>query len=291
MPITESRHTPTGKPLTAAQFPVRDYRTVKANKLKQMDVDIKEVVKNLMGTTQTSFYGILTKVVTAHLFAVLTDMLEWAVAIAPYDTGELRRSGVVNAFTKSGTSMLVADTDADASGDFTVTQNIKELTRPTPRIQAEISFSRGGSVKDEEGNVIAADVALWAHEELLPYSPRPKKESLRDKWVATKPSPIPQATGPKYLSRAVDKYKHRLVRMMDVAKDDAMAIYNAKYAGGRARRPSPPPSTTPPPRSPTRKQVWAYQAKQARRTGFRPSYKKAKQEVHRKMISDWAWGR
>jgi hypothetical protein len=211
-------------------------RSIKEKGLRQMDADIKSVMDSIFFAKRTTLYGMLVEAVSRNLFTVLTDMLEMAVEIAPYRTGELRESGVVDAFVGSGrTSMLIADVDADKSGSFTVNQKVKSLTRPYARIETEISFKREGEVKDPEGNIIALDIALWAHEDLLPYAPRPKRESLKDYYVATKKGVLPKSTGPKYLSRAVDQYKHRIQGLMEEATEEAIRKYNAKY-GGKARR-------------------------------------------------------
>jgi hypothetical protein len=214
---------PRGVGAYAGEYPVQDYRTVKNKKLAEMDADIKAVVDSLISlTNRNSFYRILVEYISRDLIDFCVRVLSEAVKRCPYETGELRSSGQVNFYLGSGrTSTLVADTDADASGNFTVNKLTDSIRQVSNRIEAEISFER-----TDKG----IDIALWTHEDLLPWVPRPKGASQKGKWYARQPG-----TGPKYLESAVNENRFRVSSLMEKATKRAIQEYNRRH-GTRTRR-------------------------------------------------------
>ena len=219
---------PRGVGAFAGEYPAQDYRTVKSKKLKEMDADIKSVVDSITNLTdRNSFYRLLTQYVSEELIAFCVEVLDMAVSIAPYETGELRSSGQVNFYVGGGhTSALIAEVEADSSGGYKVKKLVDSINRPASKIEAEISFE-----KVDKG----IDIALWAHEDLLPWINRPKRGDQIGKWYARQPGPEPKSTGPKYLSRAVDEYRPKLTGLMETATVKAIQEYNRKH-GTRVRR-------------------------------------------------------
>jgi len=219
---------PRGVGAYIGEYPAQDYRTVKAKKLKEMDADIKAVVDSLIGLkNRNSFYRLIVDYISRDLIDFCVNVLHMAVSIAPYETGELRRSGQVNFYLGRGrTSTLVADVDAGADGNFTVNKLVDSIRQVSNRIEAEISFER-----TDKG----IDIALWAHEDLLPWVPRPKRESQKGRWHARQVGIEPKSTGPKYLERAVNEHKRLLMGIMERATTRAIQEYN-KIHGTRIRR-------------------------------------------------------
>lgn len=211
-----------------ATYTAQDYRTVKAQMLSEMDADIRAVVDSLVSlTNKNSFYRLLTEYISEGLIELCISTLSLAVSIAPYETGELRSSGQVNFYLgRGGTSRLIADVDADSEGNFTINQLETSIKTAVSRIEAEISFER-----TDKG----LDIALWAHEDLLPWTPRPKRESQKGKWYARQPGLEPKSTGPKYLERAVGEHKNRVQGIMESATKRAIREYNRIHSS-RVRR-------------------------------------------------------
>jgi len=220
---------PSGGGAHAGAYPAQDYRTVKNKKLKAMDADIKSVVDSMLNlTNKNSFYTMLTLYVSEELISFCIKVLDMAVSIAPYETGALRSSGQANLYLGGQrTSTLAATVDADSSGNYSIQKHMDAVRRPSKRIEAEISFER-----IDKG----IDIALWAHEDLLPWIARPKRGSQIGKWYARHPGEYPKSTGPKYLSRAVGEYQGKLKGMMERATKKAIQEYNRKYGTSIRRK-------------------------------------------------------
>lgn len=126
---------------------------------------------------------------------IMVDALAHALPRTPYDTGQLRASGTASVTTSFHQRFVVGK----ASSGFpheTVDADLGRINvssvrgmRRKGKIFGNVSFRR----TNEEGQ----DIAVWAHEILLPYVPRPKPPHLLGIPVATKPY-----TGPKYLELA-----------------------------------------------------------------------------------------
>ena len=108
--------------------------------------------------------------------AIVVNLLQHALPRTPYDTGQLRESGRAYILTDSGYYDV-----GRGSKDGTVSTRYGKVKRGSVnRVSGVVQFSRSG----ERGT----DVAVWTHEDLLPYDMRPQKPAAR------KPG-----TGPKYL--------------------------------------------------------------------------------------------
>jgi hypothetical protein len=164
------------------------------------------------------------------LIAFCKTILNEAVSRTPYRSGELRDSGKVIIRTgQKQTENIAVDVRADKFGTYELRSWITSIKRPAALLTAEISFER-----TERGR----DVALWAHEELLPHTYRadPGREALleetgRDQiWIATK-----EGTGPKYLEGPFNEHIGRLEGRLQLALGQAITRYN-RSTGQRVRR-------------------------------------------------------
>ena len=126
---------------------------------------------------------------------IMVDLLAYALPRTPYDTGQLRASGTASVTTSFYQRFIVGRASSvfpheTVEADLgRINTNIVKGMRRKGRIFGNVSFRR----TNEEGK----DIAVWAHEVLLPYIPRPKPAHLLGVPVATKPY-----TGPKYLENA-----------------------------------------------------------------------------------------
>ena len=212
-------------------WPARPYSTVKAKALSNMDGDIKALMKSLTSVNdRMSFYRLTTQYISHMLIAFCKTILVEAARKAPYRSGELRDSGKVVIRTgQKQTENIAVDIRADKFGTVDPRQWITSIKRPAALITAEISFERTDRGKD---------VALWAHEELLPHTYRadPGREALLEETgrekicIATK-----EGTGPKYLEGPYNKHIGRLAGRMQLALGQAITKYN-RHTGQRVRR-------------------------------------------------------
>uniref|UniRef100_A0A6M3KG88 Uncharacterized protein n=1 Tax=viral metagenome TaxID=1070528 RepID=A0A6M3KG88_9ZZZZ len=129
-----------------------------------------------------TFHSTLPRLLSARQAKILAsigiDLLARALPRTPYETGELRESGLV--------SMTIGNQWLDiATGnkDGTVTANLSKISVPrhVRNINLEVSFYR----ISRDGGL---DIAQWVHEMLLPYDSRPSKPAARQ-----------PRTGPKFL--------------------------------------------------------------------------------------------
>ena len=220
-----------GRGLDKGVWPQKPYRTVKQKALSNMDGDIKELMKSLTSVNdRMSFYRLATQYISFMLIAFCKTILNEAVSRTPYRSGELRDSGKVIIRTgQKQTENIAVDVRADKFGTYELRSWITSIKRPAALLTAEISFER-----TERGR----DVALWAHEELLPHTYRadPGREALleetgRDQiWIATK-----EGTGPKYLEGPFNEHIGRLEGRLQLALGQAITRYN-RSTGQRVRR-------------------------------------------------------
>lgn len=126
---------------------------------------------------------------------IMVDLLAHALPRTPYDTGQLRASGTASVTTSFYQRFVVGKASSVFPHDIVEadlgrinSKTVKGMRRRS-KIFGNVSFRR----TNEEGK----DIAVWAHEVLLPYVPRPKPVHLLGIPVATKPY-----TGPKYLEFA-----------------------------------------------------------------------------------------
>ncbi len=143
------------------------------------------------------------------LAMIANDLLGYALPMTPYDTGKLRASGRARVIL-GGKPIIVGRADSSFPHEL-VDAQIPVFTandvRGVKKIRSAVYFNR----RNEEGK----DIALWAHENLLPWVPRPKPPELRGVWVATK-----KFTGPKYLENALNMrrldYKQILLNLSNI---------------------------------------------------------------------------
>ena len=197
-------------------------------KMDTFRMDVKSFLQSLTSVNDPmSFYRIVTQYCTETLIEWCAQVLHDAVEMCPYDTGALRSSGTVNLTLGLGGRVIdnVVSTQADDSGEFDIRVNHPSINRPSSFMGAYIYFDR-----QDKG----MDVALWAHELLLPASQRPSKEERkamgRRVWYAVKPG-----TGPKYLENAVNRHRRGFRDLMENAVNRAMRAYNSAH-GQKVRR-------------------------------------------------------
>ena len=84
------------------------------------------------------------------------------------------------------------------------------VSRYSKRISLQLSFER-----EDKGK----DIALWTHEELLPF---PK--ATKGQWYARK-----EGTGPKYLENAWNVHRHEMIARLLQAKKKAEQDFKNKH--------------------------------------------------------------
>jgi len=137
-------------------------------------------------------HSIITTTVARTLAGVVNDLLSNALPRTPVKTGELRESGT--AVITAGRKKIVV---GQGTKEGTVMANLSGLTKGALKgaksINANVSFRRFSMDKGE-----VVDVALWAHEELLPHEERENKDSEGHIPGEAAYARTPN-TGPKYL--------------------------------------------------------------------------------------------
>ena len=141
---------------------------------------IPEAINNL-----TVFKDLLSDKAVEVVANIVVDLLAHSQPRVPHDSGELKASGravvLFGSGGKGGYHKIVGEgTWNHESGVKANLSGLKGRTRNLNWISGNVVYSR----ENEDGE----DIALWAHEELLPYEARPAKPA------ATKPG-----RGPKYL--------------------------------------------------------------------------------------------
>ena len=182
------------------------------------------------------FHRILVEEISKAYLDIGYDILFDAAAACPYETGALRNSGtmsfVVGMAGRISPALIVKDATPAPNDYFRIVRIGNPIKRIVNRLDIMFSFER-----EDKG----IDIALYAHEELLPYPPRVvytqedmvKFRVMRARgihlakgttWHARQPG-----TGPKYLENAVNTHIRDVEKMMEEAKEKAMARYVAKY--------------------------------------------------------------
>ena len=170
---------------------IRTQSAIKAD----TDAQLKQLGKNLL------VFREYIRVKGAKVLAVIAnDLLAHALPMTPYATGQLRRSGTAY-ITIKGHNITVGKTDSSPKWnkvDARIPAITANMIKGAKYLKANVSFNR---INDS-----GQDIAVWAHEDLLPWIARPKPESLKGIYVATK-----EFTGPKYLENALrlraDEYR------------------------------------------------------------------------------------
>jgi hypothetical protein len=136
---------------------------------------------------------------------IAIDLLSRTQPKVPWDTGQLRESGTAYVVYGGRSARVVGKGNRDG----TVTANLSKVRGRIPKgvkfLSANVTYTR----YNESGT----DIALWTHEDLLPYEARPSTPAAR------KPG-----TGPKYLESTWwenrDKY---LGWIQDVFSQDSIS--------------------------------------------------------------------
>jgi len=191
---TFSKAAPSGVGASVYNYP---YEQAYQTSMKAFETKINEVMKVLSFDLRRA----LTKYIGDELIHLGYEILQDAVLHCPYKTGKLRSSGEVNLIYGSsrggGVAIQAVLAEADSSGDFMVEKVAEGRATDSKALSIEIQFDRTG--EDEEGRSL--DIALWAHEQLLPYwGPTGMKAKVKGKYFARQPG-----TGPKYLQNAYNK--------------------------------------------------------------------------------------
>lgn len=146
----------------------------------------------------SEFEIMVAKAVSRAMVEIAYDILQEAVIGCPYETGQLRNSGMAEFLIHGvGRRQILQVVGADDSGEFDIWISQRRINKFGKLMTIEISFGREIHRISRAGEPFAADLALWTHEELLPY-PKMGKGA----WYARKPG-----TGPKYLENAFNTFK------------------------------------------------------------------------------------
>lgn len=181
--------------------------------IKLQELNILE--KNLL-----TLSAYLTLKVARTIAVIVNDTLAHALPRTPMDTGELRKSGTATVYLGWGRPTIVGRT-SNAEPYDTVVADLGRISSRSANFRRMSKII--GNVSFHRMNDSGQDIAVWTHEDLLPYVPRPKPAHLIGVPVATKPY-----TGPKYLENAwnsrLPEYKRliqNIVNIYDIESDVA----------------------------------------------------------------------
>jgi hypothetical protein len=190
-----------------------------------MNKDINEYIKGIVGIkSNRSFFFLATKYISRRLIQIAAVILEDAVKKCPYESGELRESGVVRltAGAVTGMDIFVKVEEGTGNTDSPTVVIIKDyISKGAAVMEMSISFDK---------QVKGRDLALWAHEELLRYVRRPKTDTNVGTWHATH-----YGTGPKYLENAFKLHRSAIPSEIRRGLVEAIKAYNKRHKT-RARR-------------------------------------------------------
>ena len=193
--------------------------------LEVAKIDIDKVIENLKIVGETVTYN-AARAVAESLVAILA----YAQPRVPYypggalgkaSTGELRESGEAVLYL-GGIQKVVAKGNIDG----TITANMTGITKSG--LKKKVSWVSGEVfyMRIEDG----LDIALWTHEDLLPYDQRDAKGV----YEAAARSP---GTGPKYLEIAFLQNKKEIINAIksavELTPDKLMAKSKAEGAVGK----------------------------------------------------------
>lgn len=145
--------------------------------------DIKELRDNLV-----IFAEHITSSGAKLMANIAIDLLSRSQPKVPWDTGQLRESGKASLIYGGRYSVIVGRGTKEGNVKADLSKVKRRVPKNTKFLSANVTYYRVG----EDGK----DVALWTHEELLPYEARPAKPAAR------KPG-----TGPKYLESTFHENK------------------------------------------------------------------------------------
>jgi hypothetical protein len=136
---------------------------------------------------------------------IAIDLLSKTQPKVPWDTGQLRESGTAYVVYGGRSAQVVGRGTRDGG----VKANLSRVTGRVPKgvhfLTANVTYRRFG-----DGG---RDIAVWTHEDLLPYEARPAKPAAR------KPG-----TGPKYLeSTWYENRDHYLGWIQDTFSQDSIS--------------------------------------------------------------------
>jgi hypothetical protein len=204
---------------------------------KLMSLDFKPSTVNFenldLATNLNVFGAFLTNSYAKAVGDSVQLVLRRATPRVPVESGELRESGtaVVRFRGARNYAMLVGTGKADGSISERDTSRLSKIGREG-RIKKHGITHIIGNVLFQKINEFGEDVALWAHEDLLPYTSRTspptgpppsisikEAESLNMLLAARTPG-----TGPKYLELAYLESKDEIVSILR----NAVSIRNLK---------------------------------------------------------------
>lgn len=190
---------------------------------QMIDKDINNYIKGIVGIrSKRSFFFLATKYISRRLIQIAAVILQDAAQGCPYETGELRESGEVRLTAGAVTGMdTFVKVEGGASDSPQVVILKDYISKGAAIMEMSISFDK---------QVKGRDLALWAHEELLRYVPRPKTDSHQGEWHA-----VHEGTGPKYLENAFKLRKTAIPGEIRRGLVEAIKAYNKRH-GTRARR-------------------------------------------------------
>lgn len=196
--------------------------------IEALKMDWTEFMESLTSIKDSkSMYRLLTEHLSAALIDWAAKVLYDAVEGAPWDTGALRSSGTVDFIVGAGerTEDNVIHTQADDEGNFDIRVRKHSIKTPASKIGCKIYFDRADK---------GLDIALWAHEVLLPAKNRPSKKARKELgkkvWYARNPG-----TGPKYLENAFKRHESDFHLNMSLAVQKAIKVYNRLH-GQKVRK-------------------------------------------------------
>lgn len=226
MIIMRIRHPYQNKPTGEGASIPYDYKIKVA--LDIMKFDIKAFMDSITAINDPrSFRSLLVEHLSMRLIDFCARVLSLAVEYCPYDTGALRSSGTVDLVVGEGERVQdnVVSVQADKGGNFDIRVNTPRIKSSANRLGCYIYFDR-----QDRG----LDIALWAHEVLLPAKNRPskkKRQSMGKKvWYAKQ-----AGTGPKYLEKAYKECEGTFNEEMSAAVWTAVKAYN-KIHGQKVRK-------------------------------------------------------
>lgn len=165
----------------------------------------------LIKTSLPALKGIVTLEALTAISDVMTHLLANAQPRVPVDSGELRESGTASVTfgkvaIKGGSSRIVAKGRADGS-IIAYRNNISAIN-----VKGSNAKNISGIVSYDRSNADGEDIALWAHEDLLPYG------------SGMSPEARTSGTGPKYLENAFNENKLKYTQILRLAFEKRLSI-------------------------------------------------------------------
>ena len=111
---------------------------------------------------------------------------------------------------------------ADKSGNYSIDVKTWVVKKSAKLLVGVLSYNKMAK---------GVDIAVYTHENLEPYVPRPKTEAQKGTWYASKPG-----TGPKYLEIPISQNEGRLRSGVRGAVTKALKVWRAKHKPQNTKR-------------------------------------------------------